>query len=39
MTKVCVMKTTDDERFFKRSRNQPKNTGNWLVFFYEKLKF
>ena len=22
MTKVCVMKTTDDERFFKRSRNQ-----------------
>ena len=35
MTKVCVMKTTD-ERFFKRSRNQPKNTGNWLVFFYEK---
>ena len=25
------MKTTD-ERFFKRSRNQPKNTRNWLVF-------
>jgi hypothetical protein len=39
MTKVCVMKTTDDERFFKRSRNRTKNTGNWLVFFYEKLKF
>ena len=37
MTKVCVMKTTDDERFFKRSRNQ-KTHAIGLFFAWKKTK-